>query len=119
MRTAVAVLSAAKRTFLNRFEERLKAHQDPLCAQQNEVHEIRQEALALCKALRLTNLPKLHPSDKVVFEEIMKDVFDDEDVAAADQNHSVRPFLVEAAERLCLEPSEEFVTKALQVWATH
>lgn len=115
MRAAVAVLNTAKHYFLYRAgvtEECSGKEPDKLVSEEKAQ---RVEAMTLCKALRVTNLPKLHPNDQIVFEEILRDVFDEDDLAAAEQSQPLKPFLIKAARDLLLEPSEEFLAKALQV----
>ena len=117
MRAAVAVLNTAKHLFLEQLKPSTENAPSPAktgCFQ-NEESPTRLEAKTLCKALRLTNIPKLHPTDKLIFEEILKDVFDEGDLAAAESEESLRLFLREAAEQLLLEPSEELLAKSLQV----
>ncbi|CDI74192.1 hypothetical protein EPH_0001780 [Eimeria praecox] len=120
MRAAVAVLNTAKHLFLQQLKPSAVVASSPSknsCFHSDEAGA-RLEAMTLCKALRLTNVPKLHPTDKLIFEEILKDVFDESDLAAAESDQSLRPFLKEAAEQLLLEPSEELITKSLQVLHT-
>lgn len=120
MRAAVAVLNTAKHIFLQQLNPLAEPVPSPSKSDSFKCEEeaTRLEAMTVCKALRLTNIPKLHPTDKLIFEEILKDVFDESDLAAADSEQSLRPFLKEAAEKLLLEPSEELLTTSLQVrWA--
>ncbi|OEH75810.1 hypothetical protein cyc_05031 [Cyclospora cayetanensis] len=79
------------------------------------VERQRFEAMVLCKALQLTNIPKLHPTDQIVFDEILQDVFNDGDIAKGETHHSLEPFLKNAARQLMLEPSKKFIEKTLQV----
>lgn len=114
MRAAVAVLKTAQHLFLCSAG---KEAERPLpCTNdwQRQQEAKRHEAMTLCRALRITTTPKLHPTDQVVFEEILKDVFDEGDLSAAEPHQALKPFLVQAAKQLLVEPSENFLTKALQ-----
>lgn len=116
MRAAVAVLNTAKHLFRHQPEATAVREASPVdCHSQSAEEATRHEAVTLCKALRLTNVPKLHPTDQLTFEEILRDVFDEGDLGAAEMQQHLRPFLVEAATQLLLDPSEEFLKKSLQV----
>ncbi|KAL8453543.1 hypothetical protein Emed_000820 [Eimeria media] len=110
MRAAVAVLSTAKRLFLECLKEPKQSNW--------QEESTRRESRTICKALRSANLPKLLPADQLAFEEILKDIFEEEDLVDPECQQSLEPFLVQAAKELKVEPSESFVYKALQIFDT-
>ncbi|KAL8431229.1 hypothetical protein ACSSS7_005428 [Eimeria intestinalis] len=112
MRAAVAVLSTAKRLFLECSKTSDAEHSD--CQQE----AARQESRTICKALRSVNIPKLLPADQLAFEEVLKDIFEEEDLVDPEPRKTVEPFLLQAAGALKVEPSDSFVSKALQVLDT-
>lgn len=115
MRTAVAVLNIARRLFVESSPSKEAQGVTDASALQRQEEGRRLEVMTLCQALRLANLPKLHPTDQRAFEEILRDVFDEDDLKASETQPLLRPFLVKAAKELCLEPSEGFLEKSLQV----